>query len=109
RILDCDRAPGPVAMCRAMEEAVGAARGNVIGWIAVRDTTHTGPMGYYARIAAEAGMIGIAMSASKPLMAYHGTRAPALATNPLAIAVPRAGRAPLVLDMASAAIAWGKL
>jgi len=108
-IVEADRAAGAVAMVFAMEQAVALAREHAVGWALLRNTTHTGPMGYYARGAADAGMIGIVASASKPLMAYHGTRVPTVSTNPLAIAAPRAGAPPLTADMATAAIAWGKL
>jgi ureidoglycolate dehydrogenase (NAD+) len=108
-IIEGDRGAGAIAMTFAMERAVSLAREHAVGWALLRNTTHTGPMGYYARAAADAGMIGIVASASKPLMAYHGTRVPTVSTNPLAIAAPRAGAPPLTADMATAAIAWGKL
>lgn len=108
-IVEGDRAAGAIAMVFAMEQAISLAREHTIGWALLRNTTHTGPMGYYARAAADAGMIGIVASASKPLMAYHGTRVPTVSTNPIAIAAPRAGGPPLTTDMATAAIAWGKL
>lgn len=108
-VLDADRGPGLYVMRRAMDLALELAREHVIGWVVVKTTTHTGAMGYYARQAAEAGFIGITACASRPLMAYHGTRTPVLGTSPLAIAVPRDGHAPVVLDMSSAAIPFGKL
>jgi len=108
-IVEADRAAGAIAMTFAMENAVSLARDHAVGWVLLRNTTHTGPMGYYARAAADVGMIGIVASASKPLMAYHGTRVPTVSTNPLAISAPRAGAPPLTADMATAAIAWGKL
>jgi ureidoglycolate dehydrogenase (NAD+) len=108
-IIEADRAAGAIAMAFAMDNAISLARDHTVGWSLVRNTTHTGPMGYYARAAADAGMIGIVFSASKPLMAYHGTRVPTVSTNPMAIAAPRADGPPLTADMATAAIAWGKL
>ena len=108
-IVEADRAAGAVGMTFAMEHAVSLAREHAVGWALVRNTTHTGPMGYYARIAADHGMIGMVTSASKPLMAYYGTRVPTLSTNPLAIAVPRSDGTPITFDMATSAIAWGKL
>ncbi len=109
RIIEADRAAGPVAMTFAMDQAIAAARDHTIGWALARNTTHTGPMGYYARRGSSAGMIGIVTSASRPIMAYHGTRSPAVSTNPIAIAIPKTEGDALVLDMATAAIAWGKL
>jgi ureidoglycolate dehydrogenase (NAD+) len=108
-LIEADRAPGLYMMTQAMARAVGLAREHGVGWVVVRGTTHTGAMGYYVRQAAAAGMIGIATCASRPLMAYHGSRVPALGTSPLAIAAPRANGAPVAFDMSSAAIPWGKL
>jgi len=108
-IIDADRSAGPIAMTFGMDHALALARRHSVGWALIRNTTHTGPMGYYARAAAAHGMIGIVASASRPIMAYHGTRSPTVSTNPIAIAVPQGSAAPLVLDMATAAIAWGKL
>lgn len=108
-LLDADRAPGLHTMRVGMELAIERAGEHGIGWITVRETTHTGPMGFYVRQAARAGMIGIATCSSRPLMAYHGTRGAALGTSPIAIAAPRAGGEPLVLDMAAAAVSMGAL
>jgi ureidoglycolate dehydrogenase (NAD+) len=66
-------------------------------------------MGFYVRQAADQGLVGIAMSASRPLMAYYGTRTAAAGTAPLAIGVPRLGGQAMVLDMANAAITIGNL
>ncbi|MFI5572250.1 Ldh family oxidoreductase [Streptomyces sp. NPDC051740] len=44
-----------------------------------------------------------------PNMGYTGVKGAAVATSPLAIAVPAAGHAPLLLDMATATIALGKI
>ena len=108
-ILEADRAPGVVAMARAMDEAIARAREVHVGWCAARNITHAGAIGYFARKAAEAGMAGIAMSASGPMMAYYGARAAGVSTNPLAIAVPAKNRAPLVLDISTSTVANGKI
>src|SRR5262245_58605585 len=93
-VLEADRAPGAVAMMRAMDEAIGRAREVHVGWCAARNITHAGAVGYYALQAALAGMAGIVMTASGPMMAYHGARAPGVSTNPLAIAIPAKKRRP---------------
>ncbi len=108
-VLEADRAPGPVAMERAMAEAIDRAREVHIGWCAARNITHAGAVGYYALQAAEAGMAGIVMTASIPLMAYHGARVAGLSSNPLAIAVPAGNRPPYLLDMSTSNVAMGKL
>lgn len=108
-ILEADRGPGLYVMRKAMDMAIARARDHALGWISVRQVTHTGAMGFYVRQAAEAGMVGIASCSSRPLMAYYGTKDAALGTTPIAIAAPRANGKPLVLDMASAAISIGAM
>ncbi len=108
-VIDCDFAPGPVGMSRAMEEAIARARDVHIGWCVARNITHSGAIGYYGQIAAKAGMVGLVMIASRPMMVYHGARVPALSTNPLAIAVPGGDHPPLVLDMSTSTVSMGKV
>ena len=74
----------------------------------VRETTHTGAIGRYAQWIAEQGCAAVLMGAGPTLMAYHGTRVASLSTSPIAIAVP-SGNGPILLDMASSAIANGKI
>jgi ureidoglycolate dehydrogenase (NAD+) len=108
-VLEADRAPGAIAMSRAMDEAIACARANGLGWCAARNITHAGAVGYFALQAARAGMAGMVMTASGPLMAYHGSRVPGVSTNPLAIAFPAGKRAPYVIDMSTSTVAMGKL
>src|SRR5262249_57966841 len=41
-VLAADRAPGPVAMLRAAQEAIACARESHVGWCAARNITHAG-------------------------------------------------------------------
>ena len=108
-VLDADRAPGAIAMTRAMTEAIERARAVDIGWCAARNITHAGAIGQFALQAAEAGFAGIAMCASSPLMAYHGARVAGVSTNPIAIAVPGRNVRPFMLDMSTSTAAFGKV
>ena len=108
-VLDADLAPGPVAMSRAMREAIACAREVHIGWCAARNITHAGAIGYFALQAAEAGMAGIVMTASGPMMAYHGARVAGVSTNPIALAFPAADRRPFLVDLSTATVAMGKV
>lgn len=108
-IVDADAAPGPVALTRAMDEAVSMARSTGVAWVAVRGTVHTGAIGYYTERAAQYGMAAVGIVAGMPNMAYPGSTGAAVATSPLSVAVP-AGRHPtVVLDMATAVIALGRI
>ena len=109
-VLNADRAPGGPAMIRAMDEAIKRAKDVNIGWCAAKNITHAGAVGYFALKAAEADMAGIVMSASgRPLMAYHGARVSGVSTNPISIAIPSLSRAPLLLDMSTSNVSFGKL
>jgi LDH2 family malate/lactate/ureidoglycolate dehydrogenase len=108
-IIDAHAAPGPVALNRAADEAVAAARTCGVGWASVRGTVHTGAIGYYTSRAAQAGMAAVGVVVGVPNMAYAGARGAAVATSPLSVAVP-AGRHELVLlDMATAVMALGRI
>jgi ureidoglycolate dehydrogenase (NAD+) len=108
-VIEADRAPGAIAMTRAMSEAIARARDTHVGWCAARNITHAGAVGYFALQAANAGMAGIVMTASGPLMAYHGARVAGVSTNPLAIAFPAGKRPPYLIDMSTSTVALGKL
>jgi ureidoglycolate dehydrogenase (NAD+) len=108
-VIDADKAAGAVGMSKAMEHAIEKA-GNVgIGWALLRRSSHSGAIGYFARMAAEADMIGLAITTSLPNMAYHGARGPGVATSPIAISAPGLEHAPLTLDMATGIVSFGKL
>ncbi|MEZ4659931.1 MAG: Ldh family oxidoreductase [Caldilineaceae bacterium] len=107
--LDADRAFGPVVTVRAMRQAIEKARAVGIGWALIRNVTHQGAMGYYSLMAAEAGMMGLAIVCSPPNMAPFGAKAAGVHNSPIAIAAPAQKYPPLVLDMATSVAAGGKL
>jgi ureidoglycolate dehydrogenase (NAD+) len=108
-VLEADRAPSAVALTRAASEAVAVAREVGVGWCAARHLTHTGAIGYFALQVAEAGLAGIVMSASGPMMIYPGTRVAAVSSNPIAFAVPRKNGRPYLLDFSTGVVANGKI
>lgn len=108
-VLDGGKCPGAVGMNAAVDRAEQIARELGIGWCAVRAISHAGAIGYFTTALAERGLIGLAMTASRPLMSYFGAKGEALSTNPLSIAAPVAGGAPIVLDMSTASVALGKI
>jgi ureidoglycolate dehydrogenase (NAD+) len=108
-LIEADRGPGQVSMRLAAAEAARKARTAGIGLALVRRTTHTAALGYYTRLAALEGMAAIAGSASWSNMVYHGAREVGVASNPFSIAIPHGKGEPLVLDMATAVAALGKI
>ncbi len=96
---------GPWANRVAMEkaEAVGSA------WVGVCNTTHFGIAGYYPLQALGRGLIGWAMTNAGPLVAPLWSADRMLGTNPIAIAFPGGEEPPIVIDMATSAVAFGKV
>ena len=108
-IVDAHAAPGPVALNRAADEAVACARECGVGWASVRGTVHTGAIGYYTSRVADAGLAAVGVVAGVPNMAYAGAKGAAVATSPLSVAVPAGRHGLVLLDMATAVMALGRI
>ena len=108
-VLEGDRCAGAAGMQAAVRAVLDSARAGMAACL-LRATTHTGALGCYTESIAEAGMLGIACAASGPMMAYHGAAEAGVSTAPLSIAAPGpGGESALVFDMASSAVAFGRL
>lgn len=96
---------GPWANAVAMNKAeqVGS------GWVSVCNTNHYGIASYYPLQALERELIGWAMSNSTKLVAPLWGAERMLGTNPLAIAFPGLEAPPIVIDIATPAVAYGKI
>jgi LDH2 family malate/lactate/ureidoglycolate dehydrogenase len=90
---------------------VAIEKANAVGssCIAVRNSHHFGAAGYYASLALEHDMIGLALSNAGPAVLPTFGLQPQLGTNPIALAVPSNKEPPFVLDMATSVKAAGKL
>jgi LDH2 family malate/lactate/ureidoglycolate dehydrogenase len=108
-IVDGQSAIGMVASIFAMNTAIEKARAAGTAYVGVRNSCHFGAAGYYANLAAKADMIGMAMANDKPSMAVPGSRSAVLGSNPFAYAVPAGEEDPIFLDIASSAVAGGKI
>jgi ureidoglycolate dehydrogenase (NAD+) len=108
-VIEADHAAGPVALREAVDLAVDTARVTGVAAVGVERSVHTGAIGYYTNRIAGAGMVGVAFVAGMPNMGYLGVKGKAVATSPLSIAVPGRRHATVLLDMATATIALGKI
>jgi LDH2 family malate/lactate/ureidoglycolate dehydrogenase len=108
-VLDAGHALGQLTGEQAMRLATDKARQFAAGIVAVRHGFHFGAAGRYARQAADAGCVGVAMCNTRPLMPAPGGAERVVGNNPLAIAVPADGEIPIVLDMATSEAAMGKI
>ncbi|MER7167906.1 Ldh family oxidoreductase [Micromonospora sp. NPDC000207] len=109
-VLDAGHALGVLTADQAMESAVAKAREFGIGAVSVRRAFHFGAAGRYARSAARAGLVGVAMANTRPLMPAPGGGHPVVGNNPVAVGLPAEADAdPVVLDMALSEVALGRI
>ncbi|HUG20055.1 MAG TPA: Ldh family oxidoreductase, partial [Planctomycetaceae bacterium] len=95
---------------RAMDIAIEKAKEQGVGLVTVCNSTHFGPAGYYAHMAVEHDMLGLASTGyffqngqPKAVVPFGGIL-PMLSTNPLALACPATTMPPFVLDMSTSVI-----
>ena len=109
-VVSGDRSLGQLGGRAGMQAAIGIAHDRGVGVAAVSNTGHFGAAAYWALMAADAGLIGLATSnMAGPCMLATGSRQPATGNTPLAWAFPTHQAHPVVLDMASGAYALNKL
>jgi L-2-hydroxycarboxylate dehydrogenase (NAD+) len=107
--LDAGNGLGMVAASRAMKRCIQMVRQANVAVVSVRNSNHFGIAGYYAMMALKENLIGISLTNAKPLVAPTYGRTAMIGTNPIAVAVPSAGKLPFVLDMATSIVPMGKI
>src|SRR3990172_2282203 len=107
--VDGDNGLGLVVGPKANEIAMDKAERHGSGWVSVCHTNHFGIAGYYPLKALERDLIGWAMTNSTKLVAPLWGTERMLGTNPIAIAFPACKEPPIVIDMATSAVAYGKI
>lgn len=108
-VLDGHNGMGHVVSKRAMELAIEKAKAHGMGMVAVRNSTHYGIAGYYALMAARAGMLGLTGTNARPSIAPTFGVENMLGTNPLTIGFPTDEPFPFVLDCATSITQRGKI
>ncbi len=103
---------GYVVNERAMKLTIEKAKTSNVAAATVFRQSHIGRLASYPLMAVEAGMIGLITADSgrspKHVAPFGGAEA-RLGTNPICIAVPSELEGPLFLDMATSAVAAGKV
>lgn len=108
-IWDGQRGPGVLNALNATDRAMAIAADQGCGIVALRNTTHWMRGGAYGWRAAAAGQALIAWTNTESVMPAWGGTDARVGNNPLVIAVPGAGEASVVLDMAMSQYSYGKL
>jgi LDH2 family malate/lactate/ureidoglycolate dehydrogenase len=94
---------------RAMARTIEKAREHGVCFTTVRNSNHFGIAGYYAMMALEHDLIGIASTDSIHYAAPTYGRDKQLGTNPFAFAIPSGSEPPFVLDFATTTVTFGKI
>jgi LDH2 family malate/lactate/ureidoglycolate dehydrogenase len=108
-LIDAGTIWGQVSATWAMELAVEKARMHQLGAVVVRNSSSLGALGYYPLVAVRAGMIGLAITNSMPLLAPWGGTRKLLGNQGYAIGCPAGRYPPLLLDTSNCATSWGNV
>ena len=108
-LLDGGSGLGQVISSKAMRLTIGKARASTVAVVGVRNSSHFGAAAFYGLMAVGEGMIGLAATNAGPTMSPWGGSQQLLGNNPLCVAVPAGRYRPVVLDMATGAVALGKI
>ncbi|KAL7643190.1 UNVERIFIED_CONTAM: hypothetical protein RMT77_006480 [Armadillidium vulgare] len=108
-LVEGNNALGPVVGNFCMNLAIKKAKETGIGWISAKGSNHYGIAGWYAMLACKEGLLGMSFTNTSPLVAPTRAKHRCLGTNPLAVAAPANNGDSFVLDMATSAVAVGKI
>lgn len=93
------------AIALGLPELVAAARKLGVAVLTVGNSYACGSLGYFVEEIAETGLVALMAANASPSIAPFGGRTPFFGTNPIAFAVPRRDRPPLVIDQSSSVVA----
>lgn len=108
-VLDADHAPGATSGIVAVDLVIERASECGIACAVVRNANHFGASGYFTNRIADAGLLGMALCNTEPVMCAPAGGLPVLGTNPIAVAVPLDRAERPQLDMATTTVSQGKL
>ncbi len=108
--VDGDNGLGLVVGPKANRMAFEMAHDFGTGWVSVCNTNHFGAAGFYAvQTVQQHDMIGWAMTSSSKLVAPLWGAEPMFGTNPIAFGVPAYQQPPMIINMATSAVPFGKV
>ncbi|XP_041054076.1 uncharacterized oxidoreductase YjmC-like isoform X1 [Carcharodon carcharias] len=100
---------GPVVGNFCMDLAIKKAKEVGIGLVAAYGSNHYGIAGFYSMQALKCGYIGMTCTNTSPFVVPTRAKEPTLGTNPISVAAPALDGDSFVLDMATSAVALGKI
>ncbi|MCD9023780.1 ureidoglycolate dehydrogenase [Cohnella silvisoli] len=108
-IVDGDDGLGHVVAEKAMSCAIELAHNNGVGIVSAINSSHCGALSYFVEMAAREQLIGIAMTNTDKMVVPFGGSSAYFGTNPMAFGFPAGNRQPIVIDMATSSVAYGKI
>jgi ureidoglycolate dehydrogenase (NAD+) len=107
-VVEGDAGMGQLVAARAMQEAISLGKESGVGAVVARNSSHCGACAWFVEMAVREGMIGLALTHTDSIMVPPGMKRIFLGSNPIAFGAPGA-RAPLIIDMSTTHVAWGKV
>lgn len=107
-VIDAHDAMGQLVSHQAMTLAIEKAKKSGMAIVSVRNSNHFGIAGYYAKMACDAGLMGMAMTNSEAIMVPTFARMAMIGSNPIALAMP-AEPYPFFFDASTTVVTRGKL
>ncbi|MGD9396764.1 MAG: Ldh family oxidoreductase [Candidatus Thorarchaeota archaeon] len=107
--IDAMNGLGQPAGVFGMKMTIEKALHSGVGIVTVFNSNHYGFAGYYAMMALEHDLIGIAMTNSEPLVVPTFSKNSMIGTNPIAFVAPTKLEKPWVMDLATSVVPSGKL
>lgn len=108
-LVDGRRGVGQYAAQVAIDWGLAKARETGACAVGLVDASEIYMLGFYAERIARGGCVGFAFSTWAPLVHPWGGMEKILGTNPISIAAPRRGAPPMVVDLATSALANGRV
>jgi len=108
-LLDGGDLPGVIVAAEATNLAIRKARSSRVSLVGARRLGHVGMLAYYTRRIAAEGFMGFACANCPPRVAPWGGAERIFGTNPMSMGIPVDGGNPIVIDMATSAIAAFKI
>ena len=94
----------------SMELAIQKAKTAGVGWVTAKNSNHYGIAGHYSMMAEREGLCGFSFTNGSPwVTATRSAGARVMSTNPISFTAPGQEGDSMVLDMATATVAVGKL
>jgi len=111
-VVDAQRGFGHRMTLLALDHAMQTIDQHSVAVLGLRNSGHVSRVGTYSEYCAAKGYVSlhfVNVVGHQPLVAPFGAREPGFSTNPISMAMPVAGKAWPMLDMATSTVAFGKI